>query len=124
MNTHRLGQHFEGIAARWLAERGWTVLDRNVRFRRREIDLVIRRGRLVVFVEVKGRRGGERGHPLEAVTPHKRREIEGVARWWIARHGSPDDEYRFDAIAVRSGRRGADESVAIEHVEGAWRVGE
>lgn len=124
MNTHRVGRHFEAIAVAWLEERGWTVVDRNVRFRRREIDLIIRRGAVVAFVEVKGRRGVGQGHPLEAVTPLKRREIEGVARWWVEHHGSQGEEYRFDAVAVRSRPRGAGGGLEIEHVEGAWRLGE
>ncbi|MEK9502266.1 YraN family protein [Gaopeijia maritima] len=122
MDTHRVGRRFETLAARWLEERGWTVLDRNVRFQRREIDLVVRRGGTVAFVEVKGRRSDDRGHPLEAVTARKRREIEAVARWWVAHHGVGEREFRFDAVAVRAvGRSGR---VAIEHVEGAWIMGE
>lgn len=109
------------MAAAWLEAAGWTVVDRNVRHRRREIDLVIRRGATVAFVEVKGRRGRGRGDPLDAITGLKRREIESVARWWVARHGRPDDDYRFDAVAVRASRHAA---VTVEHVEGAWFLGE
>lgn len=118
MDTHRLGRRFEGIALRWLVCRGWSVIDRNVRFGRKEIDLVVRRSNLVVFVEVKGRRGPECGHPLEAITPLKRHEIEAVARFWIARHGRPQWEFRFDAVAVTMG---ADGVSTVEHVEDAWR---
>ncbi len=82
---------------------------------------MVRRGTMVAFVEVKGRRGGEKGDPLEAITARKRREIEAVARWWVARHGREGELYRFDAVAVRASRRGA---VAVEHVEGAWFLGE
>lgn len=122
MDTHRVGRRFEALAARWLEERGWIVLDRNVRFQRREIDLVVRRGRTVAFVEVKGRRSDDRGHPFEAVTARKRREIEAVARWWVAHHGVGGHEFRFDVVGVRAGR--AAERVEVEHVEGAWRMGE
>lgn len=122
MDTHRVGRRFEALAARWLEARGWTVLDRNVRFQRREIDLVIRRGRTVAFVEVKGRRSGDCGHPLEAVTARKRREIEAVARWWVAHHGVGDHEFRFDVVAMLGGARSG--SVEVEHVEGAWMMGE
>ena len=83
MDTHRLGRCFEEAAARWLEARGWTVLGRNVRCHREEVDLIVQRGRVVAFVEVKGRRGRGYGAPAEAVTWRKRREIEGVARWWI-----------------------------------------
>lgn len=115
-----MGRRFEDLAAGWLASRGWAVLERNVRFGRREIDLVIRRGAVVAFVEVKGRRGSRCGDPLDAITPRKRGEIEAVARIWVSRHGVHGARYRFDAVAVREA---ADGSLEIEHVEDAWRPG-
>jgi putative endonuclease len=118
-NTHALGRGFEDVVAKHLSERGWTILDRNVRFGRREIDLVIRRDRIVAFVEVKGRRGPGYGDPLEAITWKKRREIAAVALWWIQRFGSTGISYRFDAVAVERGRDG---SLEIRHVEDAWRL--
>lgn len=119
-STHRLGRRFEEVVARHLAAAGWQILDRNVRFRRKEIDLVVRRGDVVAFVEVKGRRGAGYGHPLEAITWRKRREIAEVASWWIQRFGQPGLSYRFDAVAVGGGEAGR---LAIEHVEDAWRLG-
>jgi putative endonuclease len=120
VDTHRVGRRFEEMAADWLVRAGWRILDRNTRHGRREIDLVARRGALVAFIEVKGRRSGRCGDPLEAITPRKRAEIEEVARFWIARHGTPDLRYRFDAIGVR---RGSDGLFEIEHVADAWRPG-
>lgn len=114
----RLGRRGEARAAEHLESRGFTILDRNFRFHRHEIDLVARRGDLVVFVEVKARSGDAFGHPLEAVTARKRREIERVARAWIQSRGRQGDDYRFDAIAVTEGLHGDD----LVHVENAWRV--
>jgi putative endonuclease len=119
-STHETGRRFEEAAARHLSERGWEILDRNVRFQRKELDLVIRRGGLIAFVEVKGRRGAEYGHPLDAITWHKRREIESAARWWIERFGEDGLSYRFDAVAVE---RHPDGSLRVTHVEDAWRPG-
>jgi putative endonuclease len=118
-STHDLGRGFEELVAKHLSAQGWRVLDRNVRFGRREIDLVVRRGQIVAFVEVKGRRGRGYGDPLEAITWKKRREIAAVALWWIQRFGSAGVSYRFDAVAVERGRDGA---LAIRHVEDAWRL--
>jgi putative endonuclease len=120
VDTHRVGRFFEGVAARWLAARGWEIVERNVRFRRKEVDLVIRRGDLVAFVEVKGRRGKGSGHPLEAITARKRAEIEFVAAWWWEHHGDPGLGCRFDAVAVSLGPDGV---VAVDHLEDAWRPG-
>jgi putative endonuclease len=118
VNTHRVGRRFEEAAAAWLEGRGWRILARNVRFQRREIDLIARRGAVVAFVEVKGRRSERCGQPVEAVTWRKRREIEAVARWWIARHPDPDVRYRFDVVSASEDRRGV---LALTHLEDAWR---
>ena len=115
-----MGRHYEERAATELEARGWTIVDRNVRFARREIDLIIRRRRTVAFVEVKARRTLRFGHPLDAITRRKRREIEQVARWWQARFGCAGDDYRFDALAIVEDRCG----IRIDHVEGAWQWGE
>ena len=119
VSTHTTGRKFEDLAARFLLKRGWIILGRNVRHGRREVDLIVRRGSLVAFVEVKGRRGTGVGHPLEAITWKKRQEIERVAQWWIHGNGAPGDEYRLDAIAITPGTAGG---WRIEHVEDAWRI--
>jgi putative endonuclease len=118
-NTHNLGRGFEDLVAAHLSEGGWQILDRNVRFGRREIDLVARRGAVVAFVEVKGRRGRAYGHPLEAITWRKRREIAAVALWWIQRFGESDVCYRFDAVSVE---HSADGRPIVHHIEDAWRL--
>lgn len=114
-----LGDRGEALAARYLAARGYTVVNRNFRMGRKEIDLVARRGDVVAFVEVKTRGGLGYGHPLEAITWKKRREIQQVAAAWIDRFGQPGDNYRFDAVAVLAPAGGAP---TIEHVEDAWRM--
>ena len=116
-----MGVAGEALAARHLTARGYVVLARNHRLGHREIDLIVRKGETVAFVEVKTRSGEGFGHPLEAITARKRREIERVARAWIQRHGRTGLAYRFDAVGVqlRSGR-----PPVVEHVPGAWRLGE
>ncbi|HEX6940744.1 MAG TPA: YraN family protein [Longimicrobiales bacterium] len=118
--SHDLGRAGEALAARWLVGHGWTLLARNFRLGRKEVDLVARRGPVVAFIEVKTRAGPGWGHPLESITRAKRAEIEAVARAWVARHGRPGDVYRFDAVAVL---RGASGEWTLEHVEDAWRIG-
>ena len=119
-SSKSLGDRGEEMAARFLERAGWIIEDRNFRMGRKEIDLVVRRGELVAFVEVKTRAGLGYGHPLEAITWKKRREIQQVAATWIDRKGRPEDSYRFDAVAVQvhAGRE-----PLIEHVEDAWRMG-
>ena len=116
-----LGVLGERLAARHLRKLGYTILARNYRFGRREIDLIVARDDLVAFVEVKARAGTGYGHPLEAITAQKRREIERVARFWLHRHGWPALRCRFDAVGVIVRR---DQAPIIEHLADAWRLGE
>jgi putative endonuclease len=113
-----LGPRGEELACRYLTTRGWTVVDRNFRMGRKEIDLVARRGEVVAFVEVKTRAGTGYGDPLEAITWRKRREIQQVAASWVDRHGRTGEVYRFDAVAVLL----VDGRARIRHVEDAWRM--
>ncbi|HSU17976.1 YraN family protein [Longimicrobium sp.] len=114
-----MGDRGERMAAEHLERAGWTVLARNFRVGHREVDLVARRGEVVAFVEVKTRAGLGYGHPLEAITAKKRREIQFVAQMWVDRHGREGDSYRYDAIAVLLPTGG---EPRIEHVEDAWRM--
>ena len=118
---HLLGRWGEQRAVRHLRARGWTILARNYRFGRKEVDVVARRGEVVAFVEVKTRAGTGFGAPQEAITRLKRREIEAVAVHFLARHAPRDVTVRFDALAVLLDpvRR----TVCIEHIEDAWRPG-
>jgi putative endonuclease len=113
-----LGRHGEDRVASLLETAGWTVLGRNVRDGPRELDLVVRRGKLVAFVEVKSRSRADRW-PLESITWKKRQHLARAARRWILDHGRAGDCYRFD-VAVVIAR--VDEAVRVELLEDAWRI--
>lgn len=98
--TPPLGLRGERIAARWLIQQGWTLLDHHFRIRRGEIDLVMRRGSDVAFVEVKTRTRTDFGEPIEFVQATKQRRISRTALMWISLHGDPSYSYRFDVIGV------------------------
>jgi putative endonuclease len=116
---HDFGRIAEHLAARSLERHGWTILERNFRCGHKEIDLIARRGDTVAFIEVKARTSRTFGHPLDAITAHKRREITTVARSWIARHGNPAYSYRFDAVWIIGSPGGR---IELDHVPGAWRI--
>ena len=113
------GRRGEAIAAAHLQSRGWKVLARNYRAGPMEIDLVVSRGRIVAFVEVKTRTTSSGGTPLEPIGRSKMRTVVSAARRWIHEHGRPGTTYRFDAVGVMI--RG--ENVEIEHIPDAWRPG-
>jgi putative endonuclease len=81
-----LGRLGEDAAARYLVERGYRIVARNVRADRVELDLIARRGPLLVFVEVKTRRGTDPGRAAEAVDPRKQRRLRHGAQAWLASH--------------------------------------
>jgi putative endonuclease len=121
VRPYDLGVLGERLAEQHLRKLGYRVLERNFRHGRNEIDLIVRCGTVVAFVEVKTRATDRYGHPLEAVTALKRREVERVARYWRRQHSQPGLSYRFDAIGivVRPGK-----VPSIEHIPNAWRLGE
>jgi putative endonuclease len=118
MRPHHLGTSSESFAAQFLDQHGYEIIARNFRVRHKEIDIIARQDNTIAFVEVKARSGAGCGHPLEAITWKKRREIAQVASAWIDRHGDPRFIYRFDAIAVVW--RGHVHT--IEHIENAWAL--
>jgi putative endonuclease len=98
--TSELGTHGERIATAFLVDAGLRVLDRNWRCREGELDIVAREGDALVFCEVKTRRGIGYGHPVEAVTPAKRRRLRTLAHRWLAAHEEHAPELRFDVVGV------------------------
>jgi putative endonuclease len=85
--------------------RGFRILDANARVGGNELDVVVRRGRALVFAEVKARSGDGYGDPREAVGPEKVRRLERAASGWLARRPEfAGLDVRFEVVAVR-GRR-------------------
>lgn len=100
-----LGRWGEELAVRHLERAGCRVLDRNWRSGRLEIDLVVRDGPVIAFVEVKTRRPGPQ-HPAEAVDRRKRAHLVRAAAGWIGAHRPSAREYRFDVVSVVAGPDG------------------
>jgi putative endonuclease len=99
-NRRALGAAGESVAAEFLRRLGCLIIEANVRSRLGEIDLVAQDGGVVVFVEVKGNRGGRYGAPEEMVTPAKQRRLTRLALWYLQRRGWLGRPARFDVIAV------------------------
>jgi putative endonuclease len=99
LSGSRYGRLAEGAAAWRLRLAGFRVR-RNVRVAGREVDLVARRGSLLVLCEVKARRHGGRGDPLEAVGTHKQRRLREAAEALLAGDRTLE-RVRFDVVVVR-----------------------
>lgn len=120
MSNRATGERGEALALRHLEGEGYEALERNYRTRYGEIDLVVRRGATLVFVEVKSRRGMGFGEPLEAVTPRKQEQVRLMAEQYLAQQepgfAESFEEMRFDAVGVLlvEGRH------EVRHVEDAF----
>ncbi len=107
-----LGSSGEDTAAAWYEANGYQVLARNWRCRQGELDLVVRRGRTVVFCEVKTRTSAAFGAPVEAVTRTKQMRLRGLAARWLEESPVAPGEIRFDVASVLAGE--------LEVLEGAF----
>jgi putative endonuclease len=113
-----LGKQGEELAARYLEQRGCTIVARNHRTPLGELDIIARDRRYLLFIEVKTRRSSAFGTPAEAVGPHKQRQVVRAAQWYLATVRYPDLQPRFDVIAVIVG---SGEPV-ISHIQNAFGI--
>jgi len=101
VDPQAIGRLGERIAAAWLGREGCRILYRNFRAPAGgEVDLVVRDGALLIFAEVKTRRVGGRGRPLDAVDREKQKLIERGANAWLKLLGTRELPWRFDVIEV------------------------
>jgi len=111
------GDAAEERACRHLDRSGFAIVERKYRTKCGEIDIVARKGDVLVFVEVRSREVPGFGTPEESVTPEKRRRIVAAARRYLS--GVPPSswrEARFDVIAIE----GSGEDAALRHYPAAF----
>ena len=113
----RLGARREELTAQFLESKGYAVETRNYRGAGGEIDLIVRRGDQVVFVEVKSSHVASLGSPEDRVRHHKRRHLVRAARHYI-RQAASGAEFRFDVVAIIGGT----EDPQITHFENAFQA--
>jgi putative endonuclease len=95
-----LGRAGEDAAATFYARNGFTIVERNWRCSAGEIDLILRRGSLIVFCEVKTRSRVDRGLPSEAVDWRKQARLRRLAGRWLTERRPRARVLRFDVVAV------------------------
>jgi putative endonuclease len=100
-STTECGRAAERRAAWHYRLRGYRILGRNVRAGGVELDLIVRRGRRLVFVEVKQKSGARFGDPLEAVGEWKRERLRCGIAAWLADHRGAGLEVAVEIVAVR-----------------------
>jgi len=95
-----LGDLGEKIAAKYLTEIGYEILDKNFRYKTGEIDLIGRDFSFITFVEVKTRTSSYFGFPCEAVTLLKQQKIYRTAEIYILQNKLFKFDFRFDVVEV------------------------
>ena len=103
------------MATAYLLNKGYSILSRNWRCGKKEIDIIAAEGTEIVFVEVKTRDESFLVHPNESVSVKKQRNIIFAAQKWIELN-KPDGEARFDIITIITGKEKND----VEHIINAY----
>lgn len=114
--AQRRGHRAERIAALWLRLKGYTILGRRVRTPLGEVDLVVRRGGALVFVEVKARDSA--ADAGSALSPQRLRRVARAANLLLARYMDGCRSARIDAVVVARGRLPRH---IVGIVDGEWR---
>lgn len=110
-----LGREGEDIAAKYLEQKGYAVLDRDWHCGHKDLDLVVIKDNTIVFVEVKTRAGNEWGDPQDFITDRKIHRIVNSADAYL-RFNQVDMDVRFDVISIVA--EGGE--YKIEHIEQAF----
>jgi putative endonuclease len=100
MSRQLTGRAGEDLAASAALAEGYEIVTRNYRCPLGEIDLILQRGDVVVFAEVKTRTGTSFGDAWESVTPSKQNRLKKIALWYTREAGITDRSFRFDVFSI------------------------
>ncbi len=98
------GQQFEQLAARFFEEHGFQILERNWRTGHKELDLIVKKDNLVVFVEVKSTFSVKFGHPAERIDRHKIANLTQAAQQYLIAENINNCDLRFDVVTFVNGQ--------------------
>ncbi|MXY27992.1 YraN family protein [Candidatus Poribacteria bacterium] len=115
LNVAKIG---EALAVAHFKARGCKILAQNYRVGRGEIDLIVKDGQFIVFVEVKTRRSLKFGLPQEAVTRQKQKQISKIALGYLQAKNLWDAPCRFDVIGIHLSYQS--ELLNLEHIKSAF----
>ena len=113
-NRVKRGHRFETLAGQFYQDNGFDILERNWRAGHKEIDLIVRKDSLVVFVEVKSALSRQFGHPVERVDQKKVHNLSVCAQQYVIANELDDVDLRFDVVTFSNGQ--------LEHFPDAFAV--
>lgn len=100
----KIGRSFEKQAALFFEHNGYTILQRNWQAGHKEIDIIVRKDDLIVFVEVKSAASGKFGHPVERIDRRKVANLTAAARRYISENNIEGCDLRFDVVTFLDGK--------------------
>lgn len=118
---HQFGHASESWAEQFLREKGYRILERNLRTPLGELDLVAEDAGVLVFVEVKGRMTDAFGGALLAVNRRKQAKLVQLASQYLAQRHMSDRPCRFDVVLIQGAPSAQGQ---IEHLQNAFGVDE
>ena len=119
MNRKATGDHAEQLACDFLQQHGLQLLTRNYRCRRGEIDLIMRDGDSLVFVEVRYRHRTAFGTAAETVSNSKQARIIHCANCYLTQQRAWNEPARFDVVCIEGGLH----QRRVEWLQSAFCVG-
>jgi putative endonuclease len=102
--NRKRGREYEKLAAKFLVDNNFTILERNWMVGHKEIDLIALKDNTIVFVEVKGGSSKKYGHPSERVDRRKRDNLISAAQQFILANNFKGYDFRFDIITFYDGK--------------------
>lgn len=111
----RLGEDF---ALEYFKKRGFEIWERNYKTNFGEIDLIVKKGNLLIFVEVKTRKSLEFGSPIEAINKKKQEKIRFIADYYLSKRKIKDYQIRFDVFSILLDKDNKIKS--FEHISNAF----
>ncbi len=100
-NSYQQGQAAEQLALHYLEQQGLRLVKQNFHSYQGEIDIIMRQGDNLVFVEVRQRSSSHYGSALESITPKKQQRIIQTAHYYLQRHPQQqNDPCRFDVVVI------------------------
>jgi putative endonuclease len=109
------GRQGEKIAAAYLVDKGYKIVQRNWSCATGELDLIMEQDDTLVFVEVRTRRGNRFGTAEESITPAKQARLVELAHSYLQETAPPHPSWRIDVVAVQLGRG----LPQVNHIENA-----
>ena len=108
------GRQYEQLAARFYEQNGYEILEQNWRTGHKELDLIVRKSDLLVFVEVKSAQSKKFGHPATWVDTRKQSNLIGAAQQYLIDNEIDGSDLRFDVVTFTDGK--------LEHFPDAFPV--